>query len=92
MVAGDHLNDREVVKLVVEKAPDCMKQLMNWGADFDYNTEGKNDLGKEGGHSAHRILHYKDITGFEVEKTLLEQDKSSAAASLSPACPRNASY
>ena len=63
----------EVVKMVVQKAPDCMRQLMGWGADFDQNQEGKIDLGKEGGHSAHRILHYKDITGFELEKTLLEQ-------------------
>ncbi|MGA9270242.1 MAG: FAD-dependent oxidoreductase, partial [Lutimonas sp.] len=73
MVAGDHLSDREVVRMVVERAPECMRQLMSWGADFDQTTEGKIDLGKEGGHSAHRILHYKDITGFELEKTLLEQ-------------------
>lgn len=73
MVAGDHLNDREVVKMVVEEAPQCMQQLISWGTDFDQNRAGEIDLGKEGGHSAHRILHYKDITGFEVEKTLLEQ-------------------
>ena len=73
MVAGDFLSDREVVRMVVEKAPDCMRQLMQWGADFDQTDEGNIDLGKEGGHSAHRILHYKDITGFEVENTMLEQ-------------------
>ena len=48
---------------------------ITWGTDFDKNTDGKIDLGKEGGHSTHRILHYKDITGFEVENTLLEQVK-----------------
>ncbi len=73
MVAGDHLNNKDVVKMVVEEAPDSMNQLIDWGTDFDYNTEGEIDLGMEGGHSANRILHYKDITGFEVEKTLLEQ-------------------
>lgn len=73
MVAGDHLNKEEIVKMVVEEAPACMKQLIEWGTDFDYNVEGEIDLGMEGGHSANRILHYKDITGFEVEKTLLEQ-------------------
>jgi L-aspartate oxidase len=76
MVAGDHLNDPEVVKTVVEEAPDCMRQLINWGADFDQNPRGEIDLGKEGGHSANRILHYKDITGFEIEETLLEQVSS----------------
>ncbi len=73
MVAGDHLNNQAIVKMVVEEAPDSMKQLIDWGIDFDHNTEGEIDLGMEGGHSANRILHYKDITGFEVEKTLLEQ-------------------
>ena len=73
MVAGDHLNDPEVVKLVVEKAPSCMEQLISWGTDFDKNARGEIDLGKEGGHSVNRILHYKDVTGYEIEKTLLEQ-------------------
>ncbi len=76
MIAGDHLSDPEIVKMVVEEAPACMKQLIKWGADFDQDTEGEIDLGKEGGHSANRILHHKDITGFEVQKTLLEQVES----------------
>jgi len=73
MIAGDQLSDPEIVKMVIEEAPKCMKQLISWGADFDYNNQGDIDLGKEGGHSVNRILHHKDITGFEVEKTLLEQ-------------------
>ena len=84
MNAGDYLNDREVVRMVVEKAPDCMRQLMSWGADFDQNVKGEIDLGKEGGHSAHRILHYKDITGFKVEKTLLEQSETLPNIELLP--------
>ena len=82
MIAGDYLSDPEVVKLVVEHAPKCMKQLMVWGTDFDTNTEGEIDLGKEGGHSANRILHHKDITGEEVEKTLLVQVASLKNISL----------
>ncbi|WKK65572.1 L-aspartate oxidase [Lutimonas zeaxanthinifaciens] len=73
LVAGDFMSDHEVVRMVVEEAPRCMEQLIEWGTDFDQNKEGEIDLGKEGGHSANRILHYKDITGWEVEKTLLEQ-------------------
>ena len=73
IVAGDFLNDESVVRMVVEEAPACMEELISWGAEFDLNDEGDIDLGKEGGHSTHRILHHKDITGFEVEKTLLEQ-------------------
>lgn len=73
MVAGDFENDLEVVKMVVENAPKCMEQLILWGADFDEDEKGELDLGKEGGHSTNRILHHKDITGFEIERTLLKQ-------------------
>ncbi len=84
IVAGDFINDPEVVKMVIEDAPDCMKQLIEWGADFDHNKKGDLDLGKEGGHSTHRILHHKDITGFEIEKTLLEQVNSLNNITLLP--------
>ena len=84
MIAGDYLNNPEIVKTVIEEAPKCMRQLINWGADFDQANDGNLDLGKEGGHSANRILHHKDITGFEVEKTLLEQVASLPNITLLP--------
>ncbi len=73
LIAGDYLSDPDIVKMVIENAPKCMKELIEWGADFDQVSDGNLDLGKEGGHSANRILHHKDITGFEIQKTLLEQ-------------------
>lgn len=84
MVAGDHENDLEVVKMVIEDAPEAMEQLIKWGAEFDVNESGEIDLGKEGGHSAHRILHHKDITGFEIERTLLQQVASLPNITLLP--------
>lgn len=71
--AGDYLNDIEVVNMVVKEAPACLEKLINWGAEFDIDTKGELDLGKEGGHSANRIIHHKDVTGLEIELTLLEQ-------------------
>ena len=74
--AGDFENDEEVVKIVVENAPERLNELIQWGADFDINSKNEYDLGKEGGHSANRILHHKDITGFEIQMTLIKQVES----------------
>src|SRR5690606_15731191 len=40
--------------------------------EHDESTEGDDKLGKESGHSEYRILHHKDITGFETERSLLK--------------------
>lgn len=71
--AGDYENDETIVRMVVESAPKRLAELIAWGADFDTNADDKYDLGKEGGHSANRVLHHKDITGFEIQMTLLNQ-------------------
>ena len=73
LVAGDGLCDEKVVRMVVEDAPDRLQELINWGIKFDKNEEGEYDLGREGGHSQHRILHHTDITGAEIERALIEQ-------------------
>lgn len=69
--AGDGLCDREVVEIVVESAPDRVQELIDWGANFDKNKDGDYDLGREGGHTENRILHYKDITGREIQRALM---------------------
>ncbi|MFK7000357.1 L-aspartate oxidase [Flavobacterium oreochromis] len=71
--AGDYENDLNTVTLVVENAPIRLHELIQWGADFDLNKDNQYDLGKEGGHSANRILHHKDITGYEIQMTLIKQ-------------------
>lgn len=73
LIAGDGLCNEDVVKMVVEKGPERLKELLLWGANFDKDANGNLDLGKEGGHSAYRIVHHKDITGYEIERTLLKQ-------------------
>lgn len=73
MIAGDHQNNKEVVKMVVEEASESIDDLINWGVDFDKNKKGKYDLGLEGGHSKNRVLHHKDFTGKEIQDKLLKQ-------------------
>ena len=76
MVAGDFLSKENIVKIVVEEAPDRIKELVQWGTEFDRKSDGSFDLHKEGGHSDFRILHHKDNTGFEVERALVERVKA----------------
>jgi len=73
MIAGDGLCDEKVVRMVVEEAPERIKELIDWGTHFDKNKQGEYDLAKEGGHSDNRILHYKDLTGNEIERALIHQ-------------------
>ncbi len=71
LVAGDGLCDTEVVEMVVKKAPGLFRELMGWGARFDADKSGELNLGREGGHSTKRVAHFKDITGYEIERALL---------------------
>ncbi len=75
--AGDGLSDPKVVEMVVREGPKRFKEIVDWGAQFDVNDKGTNDLGREGGHTENRVVHHKDITGFEIERALLAAiDKS----------------
>jgi len=74
--AGDGLCDLDIVRIVVEEGPDRVREIIDWGARFDKPHGDKNpdadyDLGREGGHSENRILHYKDLTGWEIQRTLM---------------------
>ena len=75
LIAGDGLCDEEIVDLVVKSGPDCLNEFINIGVEFDLNTKGELDLGKEGGHSENRVVHFQDITGFAIEKSLINQVK-----------------
>jgi L-aspartate oxidase len=68
--AGDGLCDREIVEIVVEEGPRRVAEIIEWGTRFDKRAETY-ELGREGGHSENRILHYKDLTGWEIQRALL---------------------
>lgn len=76
MVAGDWLSDVDAVQKVVKGAPNGIRDLINWGVNFDKNEDGNFDLHREGGHSEFRILHHADNTGFEIQRGLIEAVKS----------------
>lgn len=71
LISGDGLCNKAVVDMVITEGPKRLKELMIWGAQFDLDQTGNLDLGREGGHSACRVVHYKDITGYEIQRALL---------------------
>ncbi len=76
LIAGDGLCDPDVVSFVVREGNQRVAELIEWGAKFDKEESGTYDLGREGGHSENRILHYKDITGWEIQRTLNEKSRA----------------
>ena len=73
--AGDGLCDEDIVEIVVKEGPERVKEIIEWGTRFDKHG-AEYDLGKEGGHSENRILHYKDYTGWEILRAMLEKAKT----------------
>jgi len=71
MTAGAGLCHDVVVKLCAEEGPDAIRNLIELGVQFSRNEAGELDLGREGGHTARRVAHAGDITGREIENTLL---------------------
>ncbi|HPD63900.1 MAG TPA: L-aspartate oxidase [Bacteroidia bacterium] len=71
--AGDELSDPEIVEMVIKDGPARIFEIIEWGTEFDRKESGEFDLAKEGGHSESRVLHHKDVTGFEIEQKLLRQ-------------------
>ncbi|MEN7548863.1 L-aspartate oxidase [Rapidithrix thailandica] len=75
LIAGSYLCDPQVVELVVKEGAQRVQDLIKLGVPFDKTQEGELDLGLEGGHSAPRILHFKDTTGAAILSVLLEKAK-----------------
>ncbi len=72
LISGDGLCNKEIVEIVVKEGVQRIKEIIDWGAQFDREPDGDYKLGKEGGHSESRILHHKDVTGKEMERALLD--------------------
>jgi L-aspartate oxidase len=76
IVAGDYISDLAAVKQVVCNAPEQIRELVNWGVNFDKKENGEFDLHREGGHSEFRILHHADDTGAEIQRGLMAAVRS----------------
>jgi len=68
--AGGTLCDPQIVERVIREGPQHIRELIDWGTQFDH-AGNRLALGREGGHSHHRIVHaLGDATGREVMRVV----------------------
>ena len=70
--AGSGLCDAAVVETTVRAGPRRVEDLLKLGVRFSREEDGRLSLGREGGHSHHRVVHADDWTGRELVRRLLE--------------------
>jgi L-aspartate oxidase len=66
---GSGLSNKHVVKILAEKGPEAIRNLISFGVNFDKEND-KLHLTTEGGHSIARVLHSGDSTGREIEHSM----------------------
>lgn len=72
--AGAGLSEFNTVKFISENSDKVVKDLLNFGVEFDRDKDGNLCFTKEAAHSVRRILHSGgDATGKMIEKSLVEQ-------------------
>jgi L-aspartate oxidase len=76
LVAGAGACDPAAVRVLVTEGPDAVRELIEWGANFDKDPAGNLSLTREGGHHRDRIAHANgDATGAEIQRALIEAVK-----------------
>ena len=73
--AGHYENDRKSVEIMIRSSQELIKDLLDYGVDFEKDKDGNLVYTKEGAHSAPRILFHQDVTGKEITGTLLDRVK-----------------
>jgi L-aspartate oxidase len=70
IAAGDGLCVPAAVDVLVHEGPRYVHELVEWGAAFDRDADGRPSLGREAAHSVRRVLHARDATGREIARLL----------------------
>ncbi|MBK8812100.1 MAG: L-aspartate oxidase [Acidobacteria bacterium] len=84
LIAGAGLCDEEAVETLVSEGTLYIKQLIDWGTEFDREA-GKLVFTQEAAHSRRRILHaHGDSTGKEIVRALIARSKAEKSITLTP--------
>jgi L-aspartate oxidase len=84
LIAGAGLCDVEAVETLVNDGTKYIKQLIEWGIEFD-KEGGKLSFTQEAAHSRRRILHaHGDSTGKEIVRALIARARQEKQIVLMP--------
>jgi succinate dehydrogenase/fumarate reductase flavoprotein subunit len=70
---GEFIADYEKVEVLCKNAPDAVVELVNWGARFHREEDGRLTQRFFGAHTYRRTVFYGDWTGQEIVRVLMEQ-------------------
>ena len=70
---GVFLADYERVEILCKNAPDAVNELVNWGARFHREKDGRLTQRFFGAHTYRRTVFYGDWTGNEIIRVLMDQ-------------------
>src|SRR5437867_5539515 len=70
---GEFLADYQRVEVLCKNAPDAVNELVNWGARFHREKDGRLTQRFFGAHTYRRTVFYEDWTGKEIIRVLMDQ-------------------
>ncbi|MFL6405816.1 MAG: FAD-dependent oxidoreductase, partial [Nitrososphaeraceae archaeon] len=70
---GELLADYERVEILCRNAPAAVNELVNWGARFHREKDGRLTQRFFGAHTYRRTVFYEDWTGEEIIRVLMDQ-------------------
>lgn len=86
VATGLGMGNEEVIREVITQAPRHIQQMREWGVGFD-TSGGRISLGREGGHSANRIVHAQgDATGKVLSDVLIDRARKTPNLKIFEQC------
>jgi len=70
---GEFIADYEKVEVLCKNARDAIKELVDWGARFHREKDGRLTQRFFGAHTYRRTVFYEDWTGKEIVRVLMDQ-------------------
>ncbi|HYF99874.1 MAG TPA: FAD-binding protein [Candidatus Saccharimonadales bacterium] len=73
LIEGEHIADYERVEVLCKSAPNAIQELVDWGARFHKEEDGRLTQRFFGAHTYKRTVFYEDWTGNEIIRVLMQQ-------------------